>query len=226
LPNDNQIKIKTIQVNIKDSSNNKPLENGLIQLMDSNENVLDSVLVDSKGTSNFKLELNKNYRIRGSMKWYYDYDELFNFTEEKDSLDLKLEHYPCEFTVNHEWEKDAIFRESVKEEDLEPVLQLMKSNSDIKIIIESHTDSSGPAEYNLSLSNKRAKAVKEYLISKKVDSTRIIRAEGFGEKYLLVSNDEIKGLTTKKERDLANLKNRRSRFIIVGCDNNLEQSDN
>jgi len=226
LSQNDEMKIKTIQVNIKDSSNNRPLENGLIELMDSNDSILSSVQVGRNGASNFELELNKKYRVRGSMKWYYDYDEIYNITEEIDSVDLKLEHYPCEFTVYHEWEEDSISAELINEVDLDPILLLMKSNSDINIIIESHTDSSGPTGFNLNLSQKRAKAAKDYLISKKVDSTRIIKAEGFGEKHLLFSDEEIRSMVTKKERDLANLKNRRSRFIIVGCDGDSNQPDN
>ena len=60
----------------------------------------------------------------------------------------------------------------------------MKENKNIVIEIGAHTDSKGDATSNLKLSEKRANAAKEYLVSKGVDASRII-AKGFGETKLL-----------------------------------------
>ena len=70
--------------------------------------------------------------------------------------------------------------------------------------MQGHTDSHGSAAYNLSLSGKRANKVKEYLISKGVDST-LLTAEGFGEEQPIANNG------TKAGR----LKNRRVVFQII-----------
>jgi len=72
-------------------------------------------------------------------------------------------------------------------------------------VIIGHTDSTGPADYNMGLSKRRAKAVNDYLVATgtPADKLRII---GKGEKEPLVSND------TKEGQAL----NRRVEIIIIG----------
>ncbi|OSY88719.1 cell envelope biogenesis protein OmpA [Tenacibaculum holothuriorum] len=53
--------------------------------------------------------------------------------------------------------------------------------------IEGHTDSSGRASTNMRLSDKRAKAVLDYLVSKGIAASRLTSA-GFGEDYPIASN--------------------------------------
>ena len=49
----------------------------------------------------------------------------------------------------------------------------LKANPEKKITIEGHTDDRGTREYNLALGERRAVAVKNYLISRGVDADRI-----------------------------------------------------
>jgi len=53
------------------------------------------------------------------------------------------------------------------------VMVIMTSNQDIKLSIEGHADRIGSAEYNQKLSERRAEAVKEFLIEHGVDGNRI-----------------------------------------------------
>lgn len=46
------------------------------------------------------------------------------------------------------------------------------------------------------------------------EQDKIVSAKGFGEKYLIISDDEISRLPTKEERNEAHQKNRRSLFIL------------
>lgn len=61
-----------------------------------------------------------------------------------------------------------------------------------KIIVEGHTDSTGAEDYNLTLSQRRADAVKNYLVSQGVDAGRIT-AVGKGEGFPVASNDTPSG---------------------------------
>lgn len=72
------------------------------------------------------------------------------------------------------------------------------------IEIQGHTDSRGSAEYNLGLSQRRADSVRNYLIRKGVDPSKL-RAIGYGESQLLVSPE------TSSEDYQAN---RRTVFIV------------
>ena len=55
----------------------------------------------------------------------------------------------------------------------------LKQNREIKIVAEGHCDERGTVEYNLALGQKRAEAVKAYLVKMGVDGSRI-RAISFG----------------------------------------------
>jgi len=49
----------------------------------------------------------------------------------------------------------------------------LKTNADYQAIIEGHADEQGTREYNLALGNRRANAVREYLVSQGVPSSRL-----------------------------------------------------
>jgi peptidoglycan-associated lipoprotein len=49
----------------------------------------------------------------------------------------------------------------------------LKTNADYQAIIEGHADEQGTREYNLALGNRRANAVREYLVSQGVGSNRL-----------------------------------------------------
>jgi len=80
--------------------------------------------------------------------------------------------------------------------------------SDLKeqvISIAGHTDSDGSDDYNLVLSQKRARAVQQYLIEKHQILSQRLRVESFGKHCPIVSNDSIQNKA----------KNRRVEFINI-----------
>jgi len=58
-----------------------------------------------------------------------------------------------------------------------PILQsnanLLKNNSGVRFTIEGHCDERGSEEYNFGLGDRRANAVKEFLITQGVPASRI-----------------------------------------------------
>lgn len=62
---------------------------------------------------------------------------------------------------------------------LDNVVKVIKNNPGLSIEIQGHTDNRGTPAYNLPLSNRRAHAVKDYLI-KKIDNTATLSAKGYG----------------------------------------------
>ncbi len=94
--------------------------------------------------------------------------------------------------------------------DLETVYNVMTANSDIIIEIASHTDSRGPARYNLKLSNRRAEAVVRYLIKKGIDRNRLV-AQGYGESQIINGCvDEVPCSTPQHQE------NRRTEMRVIG----------
>ena len=64
-------------------------------------------------------------------------------------------------------------------EPLMQVVEILKANPNFKLTIEGHTDNTGNAKWNLSLSQKRANAVKAFMVSKGIATERLT-AKGFG----------------------------------------------
>ena len=88
--------------------------------------------------------------------------------------------------------------------ELTRLLSIMNENEKMRIEISGHTDKTGSEPVNFKLSEARAKAVLEYLVSKGVDRSRI-ESKGFG------SLQPISDNTTPAER----AKNRRVEFKIL-----------
>jgi outer membrane protein OmpA-like peptidoglycan-associated protein len=70
---------------------------------------------------------------------------------------------------------------------LKSLINVLKDNPTMKILIKGHTDNIGGADHNLILSKNRAKAVLEYLVSKKIDPERL-SFEGFGDTKPVADN--------------------------------------
>jgi outer membrane protein OmpA-like peptidoglycan-associated protein len=82
--------------------------------------------------------------------------------------------------------------------------------------ITSHTDTRGKAASNYTLSIARAKYIYNYMVEQeKIDSCQITYA-GYGPKYFLVSNEEIKKAKTPQEKEELHQKNRRTELIVLG----------
>jgi OmpA-OmpF porin, OOP family len=88
------------------------------------------------------------------------------------------------------------------------VLSVLKKDQSAIVEIGSHTDAQGSDQFNMTLSENRAKNVVEYLISKGVDESRLI-AVGYGESKLL--NDCANGVKCSEGE---HLENRRTEFKV------------
>lgn len=89
------------------------------------------------------------------------------------------------------------------------LLTYMRANPNKVIEIASHTDSRGDDASNLDLSERRAKSVVDYLISKGINESRLI-ARGYGETQLTNNCSNGRSCTEAQHR-----KNRRTEFRVV-----------
>ena len=87
---------------------------------------------------------------------------------------------------------------------IDQVASVLKANPKLKIVVEGHTDDGGPADRNLQLSDDRAHMVREALLERGVEGSRV-EAIGYGESRPVASNNRPKGRA----------KNRRVEFMIV-----------
>ncbi|RJP69895.1 MAG: OmpA family protein [Candidatus Abyssobacteria bacterium SURF_17] len=87
---------------------------------------------------------------------------------------------------------------------LDNAVRVLNLNPTMKVEIRGHTDSAGSDAYNQTLSEKRAQAVMDYLLSKGVGADRL-SAKGMGESNPVASNDTPEGRA----------QNRRVEFNII-----------
>ena len=97
--------------------------------------------------------------------------------------------------------------------NLNKLVPVFKEYADTNIEIYGYTDSTGSPEFNLTLSQKRAESVKNYLISSGLSSTRF-KTTGLGIANPIATNDTADGRT----------QNRRVEFAIMANDKMVQDA--
>jgi outer membrane protein OmpA-like peptidoglycan-associated protein len=91
---------------------------------------------------------------------------------------------------NLQFESNSAKLNSASFQELDNLSAYLLKNLKTKIEVSGHTDDVGDDQYNLDLSRKRAQAVADYLVAKRIDLSRI-KSYGFGESQpLLQGNSE------------------------------------
>lgn len=183
-------------------------------------------------TGNYELLLpaGEQYGIRAEANGYISENQNIDLTNWDGSKNSSIDHEDFSLTaVNDDEkpleqdlalvpiEKNAIItlnnvffdfdKATLKEESFPELSRLVKTLSSrvsMTIEVDGHTDNTGPDEYNLYLSERRAKAVANYLIEQGVENSRI-EVKFFGETQPVESNNTREGRR----------KNRRVEFKII-----------
>lgn len=106
---------------------------------------------------------------------------------------------PAQVEVNTPITLDVLFDfDSAKikptyQQRLREVAQFLSANANTKAILEGHTDSTGPANYNLTLSQARAEAVKKELVNKHGIDPNRLTTQGYGESKPIDNNSTVQG---------------------------------
>jgi len=88
--------------------------------------------------------------------------------------------------------------------ELEKLIALLKERPQVRFVVDGHTDATGPAAFNQTLSENRALAVKAHLVTKGIRADRI-KTNGYGSTKPIASNQTAEG----------RLKNRRVEIRIL-----------
>lgn len=137
---------------------------------------------------------------------FEDEDGCPDETGKKKLVVVKRERIEINDKIFFAYDSDRILPRSY--ELLDSVAAVISEHKEIPaIFIEGHTDSDGKDQYNLELSDRRAKSVRAYLIDKGVADERL-QAQGFGEQKPIADNASEDGKA----------QNRRVEFRIVDLD--------
>ncbi len=189
---------------ITDKRSEKALEGVQVVLVDNeNSTILQQSQSDPEGAFRYVIgrkHLNDelNYQIKLAKEGYLSKSKAFVCTLTKpgqiqvnDSLDLHLPKSHLGADISELIDMNPIFFDLGKHNirpdaavELNKIVQYMNENPNVGIQIGSHSDARGSAESNLSLSDKRAKASAEYVISQGISRERI-SGKGFGESKIV-----------------------------------------
>nr|WP_288979161.1 OmpA family protein [uncultured Allomuricauda sp.] len=212
--------IQEITGTVRDRISNEVLAGATVKIIDEENNEISSTITDSEGNYILMLDCSKGNFVRASRDGYVPSEEYLPISDGKprivdfylerdlvtggfgDDLAKLLQLSTIYFDLNkYNIRPDA-------EIEIQKVIVAMEKYPSLKIKVNSHTDSRGVDAYNLWLSQKRAEATVDYMISKGISANRL-QGEGYGETRLV--NDCANGVQCSEEQHQLN---RRSEFII------------
>ena len=165
-------------------------------------------------TGEYKISLPAGslYGFRAEAKGYVAVNENLDVKKTTEYAELRrdLKLFPVEVgqTVRlnnlfFDFNKSVLKSESFAE--LDRLVDLLKSSPKMEVEIEGHTDNVGNDAANKKLSNDRANAVRDYLISKSIPSVRL-KTVGYGKAKPLASNDNEEGRQQNRRVEFTILK--------------------
>ncbi len=80
---------------------------------------------------------------------------------------------------------------------LDEAVTILREHPSVRVLVEGHTDSTGTEEYNQRLSERRAHAVRDYLATHGIESSRL-DVKGEGELHPVANNNTDEGRTQNR----------------------------
>jgi len=109
---------------------------------------------------------------------------------------------PKTYTLNNvHFDTNSAKLKSISYESINELAELLLLKETLKIELAGHTDSDGEDEFNLDLSQRRADAVRNYLIKKGVPSNRVT-AVGYGENQPVADNSTDEGKAKNRRTEV------------------------
>ncbi|NGF58059.1 OmpA family protein [Parapedobacter sp. SGR-10] len=184
-----QIMVKTI---VRDKNTGELLPLSDVTLFSETNQIISKGKTDEKAQISFTVDCNTSYRVLGEKEKYHD-----------DSLPLAAVHPTRDTTlqvtlnlqpaykvgdrfvlenIHYDFDKHNIRPDAAK--ILDELVQTMRKYPTLRIELSSHTDCRGSNKYNEDLSQRRAQAAVNYIVSQGIARNRLV-ARGYGENRLL-----------------------------------------
>ncbi|RFZ90308.1 hypothetical protein D0C36_21150 [Mucilaginibacter conchicola] len=203
-----------------DCDTRKALPGVKVSFVDSlNKQTIYSIVTDKTARYSFNVKTSRPYSLVLEKQGYFTKvlpvpasggemqgDTLFN-------ADICLQAFKVDKpivikNVLYDYDKATLRPES--KEVLNDLITIMKDNPKIKVELAAHTDSKGSDKYNLALSQRRAQACVDYIVSMGIAEDRIY-AKGYGESHPIASNK----LPNGKDNPVGRQLNRRTEFTVI-----------
>lgn len=208
---------------VLDAVTQRPLASVQVVLLDQNLEQMKETSTDAAGRFEFgPVDCNTFYSLRAIVS-DYDVNEIrITSAFEAGKTEIKLDLTPKILSlkvgddlrkalgidiIHFDLDKDFIRPDAAVE--LAKILDVMQQNPALEINVRSHTDSRQTHQYNIQLSNRRAKSTIQWLVNNGIEAHRL-SGKGYGETQLV--NPCADGVSCTEEAHQAN---RRSEFIIT-----------
>jgi outer membrane protein OmpA-like peptidoglycan-associated protein/tetratricopeptide (TPR) repeat protein len=199
---------------VTNSKTNAVLANASVVILDAKGNTIETKQTNAEGKVNYDVECNIGYGLRVTAPNFENAMSAVKPSKGGETI-VEVALTPTSVIITDsevilkpvyfEYDKSNITAQGAAE--LDKLVKVMKDYPAMVIFVKSHTDSNGSANYNLTLSEKRAQSTVQYLISKGISNDRI-SGKGYGS-----TEQKVKcGTNCTPEQDA---QNRRSEFMIV-----------
>ncbi len=190
--------------NISNQIDNEPFK-GIVSIIDMDNGIeVAPKFLRPDGTFEFDLINNNNYLLIIRGEEFLKIEELFyldgdsEFIQKTENISSKIEF------------ESIVFGNGVADlsaemyGDLDKIAEFLLDNPNFKLKISGHTDTDGREDFNLTLSQDRADAIKEYIVFFGSVEPARVEARGFGSSMPIVesSSDENKELNRRVEFQL------------------------
>jgi peptidoglycan-associated lipoprotein len=224
---------------VKDEKTGLPITGSTVQLIASDGSNLQAETA-SGGDFKFALKADVDYIFLASKRGYLNGKEKETTKGQDKSRDFMVTiqltaiDKPIELpNILYDFGKWDLRPESMV--SLDKLVETLLDNPNVTIELMSHTDSRDTEEYNLTLSQKRAQVVVQYLIDKGINPERLL-AKGYGESTPKVvdaaiaainpflkagttlTEQYINNLANDEQREIAHQINRRTEFKVLRTD--------
>lgn len=220
----------------------EPVSNAVIRIV-GNDGTIQKTAARPDGSFSFPLQRGVSYVMMAGAKGYLNARQ--QFTADTAAVDAE---YEVDFmlaslskpniveNIFYDFDKATLRPESTQA--LDELVQLLKDNPHITIEMASHTDRIGTEEYNIDLSQRRAKSVIDYLIAAGIAPDRL-QYQGYGKSRPktvtkrvarlypqfkegdVLTEEYILALPEEADREAADQVNRRTEFQVLSVDYNM-----
>lgn len=216
----------------------EPVPNSVIRIVGNDGSIQKAVARDD-GSFSFPLQRGVSYVMMAGGRGYLNAKQEFTADNAEEDAEYEIDFVLASINkpniienIFYDFDKATLRPES--EEALDELVKLLADNPNITIEMASHTDRVGTEEYNLDLSERRAKAVIDYLISKGIAPERL-QHQGYGKSRPKVVTKRVNKLYPKfkegdvlteeyisnlppEDQEAADQVNRRTEFQVLSVD--------
>lgn len=216
----------------------EPVPNSVIRIV-GNDGSIQKAVAHDDGSFSFPLQRGVSYVMMAGGRGYLNAKQEFTADNAEEDAEYEIDFVLASINkpniienIFYDFDKATLRPES--EEALDELVKLLADNPNITIEMASHTDRVGTEEYNLDLSERRAKAVIDYLISKGIAPERL-QHQGYGKSRPKVVTKRVNKLYPQfkegdvlteeyisnlppEDQEAADQVNRRTEFQVLSVD--------